>query len=568
MEKKLALQMRGITKRFGSVLANDHVDLDVYEGEILAILGENGCGKTTLMNMIAGIYYPDEGQILIDGKEVIIRSPKDAFDHKIGMIHQHFKLVDLFTAAENIVLGTKEEGRYNIKAVNEEVAKIADRYGFRLDPSKKIYDMSVSEKQTVEIIKVLYRGADILILDEPTAVLTPQEITRLFEVLRRMKADGKSIIIITHKLNEVLEVSDRVAILRKGEHVATVNTKDVNENQLTEMMVGRKIDLNIKRSNPVNAIPRLIVEGLNLYNSEGIQVLKDISFIANGGEILGIAGIAGSGQRELLESISGLQPVASGKITFNNPKKNRPVSFYHKSMKQVRELAAKGAFHDRNMNDVSFDGMRNKAVRKWVESGAVLFREDEVMNLRDKTPLEIRQLGIHLSFVPEDRLGMGLVGSMDITDNMMLRSYRKGPAGFVDRKKPRAQAEEIIRELEVSTPGVNTPVRRLSGGNVQKVLVGREIAYAPKVLMAAYPVRGLDINSSYTIYRLLNQQKENGVAVIYVGEDLDVLLELCDRIMVMNSGKVTGIVDARTATKEEIGLLMTRSDRQQEEVEQ
>ncbi len=564
MERQIALQMRGITKRFGMVLANDHVDLDVYRGEILAVLGENGCGKTTLMNMAAGIYYPDDGQILIDGKEVVIRSPKDAFDHKIGMIHQHFKLVDLFTAAENIVLGLKEEGRYNIKAVNDEVAKIADRYGFHLDPAKKIYDMSVSEKQTVEIIKVLYRGADILILDEPTAVLTPQEITRLFDVLRRMKEDGKSIIIITHKLNEVLEVSDRVAILRKGEHVATVNTMDTNEQQLTEMMVGRKIDLNILRSTPVNAVPRLIVEGLNLYNSEGIQVLKDISFTANGGEILGIAGIAGSGQRELLESISGLQPVASGKITFNNPKKDRPVSFYHKNMKQVRELAEKGAFHDRNMNNVSFHGMRNKAVRKWVESGDVLFREDEVMNLRDKNPLEIRQLGIHLSFVPEDRLGMGLVGSMDITDNMMLRSYRKGRAGFVDRKKPRAQAEQIIRELEVSTPGVSTPVRRLSGGNVQKVLVGREIAYAPKVLMAAYPVRGLDINSSYTIYNLLNQQKENGVAVIYVGEDLDVLLELCDRIMVMNSGRITGIVDARTATKEEIGLMMTQTERREE----
>ena len=564
MEKQIALQMRGITKRFGQILANDHVDLDVYRGEILAVLGENGCGKTTLMNMAAGIYYPDEGQILIDGKEVVIKSPKDAFDHKIGMIHQHFKLVDLFTAAENIVLGLKEEGRYNIKAVNGEVAKIAERYGFHLDPSKKIYDMSVSEKQTVEIIKVLYRGADILILDEPTAVLTPQEITRLFTVLRRMKEDGKSIIIITHKLNEVLEVSDRVAILRKGEHVATINTKVATESLLTEMMVGRKIDLNIQRSTPVNAVPRLIVEGLNLYNSEGIQVLKDISFTANGGEILGIAGIAGSGQRELLESISGLQPVASGKITFNNPKKDRPVSFYHKSMKQVRELAEKGTFHDRNLNDVSFHGMRNKAVRKWVESGDVLFREDEVMNLRDKDPLEIRQLGIHLSFVPEDRLGMGLVGSMDITDNMMLRSYRKGHAGFVDRKKPRAQAEEIIRELGVSTPGVSTPVRRLSGGNVQKVLVGREIAYTPKVLMAAYPVRGLDINSSYTIYNLLNKQKNNGVAVIYVGEDLDVLLELCDRIMVMNSGRITGIVDARTATKEEIGLMMTQTERREE----
>ena len=565
MEKQLALQMRGITKRFGPVVANNHVDLDVYRGEILAVLGENGCGKTTLMNMIAGIYFPDEGQILIDGKEVVIRSPKDAFEHKIGMIHQHFKLVDLFTAAENVVLGTESKEKYNLKAVNAQVAQIAERYGFRLDPAKKIYDMSVSEKQTVEIIKVLYRGADILILDEPTAVLTPQEITRLFDVLRRMKEDGKSIIIITHKLNEVMEVSDRVAILRRGEHVATVNTAETSEVELTEMMVGKKIDLNIHRSMPANAIPRLVVEDLNLYNAEGIHVLKDISFTANGGEILGIAGIAGSGQKELLESISGLQPVESGKITFYNPKKDRPVSFFHKSMKQVRALAEKGAFHDRNLNDVTFHGMSNKAVRKWVQNGDVLFREDEVMNLRDKTPLEIRQLGVHLSFVPEDRLGMGLVGSMDITDNMMLRSYRKGKLGFLNRKKPKAQAEEIIRELEVSTPGVSTPVRRLSGGNVQKVLVGREIAYTPKVLMAAYPVRGLDINSSYTIYNLLNRQKENGVAVIYVGEDLDVLLELCDRIMVINGGAITGIVDARTTTKEEIGLLMTKTDERKEE---
>ena len=565
MEKKIALQMRGITKSFGTVIANDHVDLDVYEGEILAILGENGCGKTTLMNMISGIYYPDEGQILIDGKEVVIRSPKDAFDHKIGMIHQHFKLVDLFSAAENIVLGTKEEGRYNLRAVNAEVAGIAERYGFKLDPAKKVYDMSVSEKQTVEIIKVLYRGADILILDEPTAVLTPQEITRLFDVLRRMKADGKSIIIITHKLNEVLEVSDRVAILRRGEHIATVETKETSESELTEMMVGRKISLNIERSRPVNATPRLVVEGLNVYNNEGIQVLRDISFTANGGEILGIAGIAGSGQRELLEAISGLQHVESGKITFYNPKKDRPVSFYHKNMKQVRALAEQGAFHDRNMNDITFHGMKDKAVRKMVENGEVLFREDEVMNLRDRTPLEIRQLGIHLSFVPEDRLGMGLVGNMDITDNMMLRSYRKGRAGFVDRSRPRAQAEEIIRELQIYTRGLSTPVRKLSGGNVQKVLVGREISYAPKVLMAAYPVRGLDINSSYTIYGLLNQQKEKGVAVIFVGEDLDVLLELSDRILVMNGGRITGTVAARTATKEELGLMVTRSDRQEGE---
>ncbi len=563
-ENKLALQMRGITKQFGNVIANDHVDLDVRRGEILAILGENGCGKTTLMNMIAGIYYPDEGQILIDGKEVMIRSPRDAFDHGIGMIHQHFKLVDLFTAAENIVLGVSEKGCYSLKDVNARVGEIAERYGFRLDPTKKVYDMSVSEKQTVEIIKVLYRGADILILDEPTAVLTPQEITRLFDVLRRMREDGKSIIIITHKLNEVMEVSDRVTILRRGEHIATVRTEETTEEELTQMMVGRKIDLNIHRSEPKDPKPRLFVEHLNLKNAEGIPVLKDVSFTVNGGEILGIAGIAGSGQRELLESISGLQHPESGEIYFLNPKKDRPVTFIHKSMKRVKELAAEDAFHDRNMGAVSFRGMKGRAIRKKVNSGDVLFREDERINLRDRTPLEIRQLGVHLSFVPEDRLGMGLVGSMDMTDNMMLRSYRKGRGEFLNRKKPRALAEEIIRELKVSTPGTSTPVRRLSGGNVQKVLVGREIAFEPKVLMAAYPVRGLDIGSSYTIYDLLNQQKENGVAVIFVGEDLDVLLGLCDRILVMNGGRVTGIVDARSATKEEIGLLMTRTEERKE----
>ena len=560
MQKKIALSMRGITKTFGSVVANNSVDLDVYHGEILAVLGENGCGKTTLMNMLAGIYYPDEGHIYMDGREVVIRSPKDAYALKIGMIHQHFKLVDLFTASENIVLGLKEEGRYNLKSVNERVAEIADRYGFHIEPQKRIYDMSVSEKQTVEIIKMLYRGADILILDEPTAVLTPQEIDRLFDVLRRMKADGKSIIIITHKLHEVLSVSDRVAILRKGEHVGTVETAETNESELTEMMVGKKVSLNIERKDPVNAAPRLLIKHLSCKNEEGRAVVRDVSFTVNGGEIFGIAGIAGSGQKELLEAITGLQPVDSGEIIFINPKKDKPVTFFHKSLKRVCEMAEKDAFHDGAGQPVSFKGKSRSEIRRQVNSGDVLFREDEVMSLRDKTPLQIRSLGIHLSFVPEDRLGMGLVGSMGITDNMMLRSYRKGHAGFVDRKRPLAQAEEIIQELEVITPGVNIPVRRLSGGNIQKVLLGREIAFTPKVLMAAYPVRGLDINSSYLIYNLLNRQKENGVAVIFVGEDLDVLLALCDRIMVINSGAVTGIVDARTATKEEIGLLMTKTD--------
>ncbi len=568
MEKKIALNMRGITKRFGSVVANHNVDLDVYQGEILAVLGENGCGKTTLMNMLAGIYYPDEGKIFKDGKEAVIRSPKDAFDLKIGMIHQHFKLVDLFTAAENIVLGLQEKGRYNLEAVNNRVSEIAEKYGFHIDPQKKIYEMSVSEKQTVEIIKVLYRGADILILDEPTAVLTPQEIDRLFSVLKSMKKDGKSIIIITHKLHEVLAVSDRVAILRKGEHIATVNTDEATESSLTEMMVGKKVSLNIERTDPVNPEPRLHVKGLNCLSPEGLPVVKDVSFTVNSGEILGIAGIAGSGQRELLEAIAGMQPIAGGEIVFINPKKGRPVTFYHKTLKKVKQLAAQNAFHTWNGKPVSFAGMSNSVIRRLVGSGEVLFNEDEVIDLRDRTPLQIRELGIRLSFVPEDRLGMGLVGSMGITDNMMLRSYRKGHAGFVDRKQPRKLAEEIIQELEVNTPGVNTPVRRLSGGNVQKVLLGREIAFAPKVLMAAYPVRGLDINSSYTIYNLLNKQKENGVAVIFVGEDLDVLLELCDRILVINSGAVTGVVDARTATKEEVGLLMTKTDAAEKEAAQ
>ncbi len=500
-----ALEIRNVTKRFGKVVANKDINLTVEKGEILAVLGENGSGKTTLMNMIAGIYHPDEGEILVNGERVVINSPKDAFDLKIGMIHQHFKLVDVFDATENIVLGIDRDKRFNLKEAAKRVADISEKYGFDVDPKKKIYQMSVSEKQTVEIIKVLYRGADILILDEPTAVLTPQETEKLFAVLKRMRSDGKSIIIITHKMHEVLSVSDRVAILRRGEYIDTVITKETNEAELTEMMVGKKVSLNIDRTEPENTADRLMIKGLDLYSEDGIKVLDDISFTAKSGEILGIAGIAGSGQRELLEAIAGLQRVHSGEIIYNNPK-----------------------------------------------TGA-----DE--NLRDKTPMQIRELGVRLSFVPEDRLGMGLVGNMDIVDNMMLRSYRRGRSLFLNRQSPKKLAEDIINDLEIATPGANTPVRRLSGGNVQKVLVGREIASSPTVLMAAYPVRGLDINSSYMIYNLLNQQKKNGVAVIFVGEDLDVLIELCDRIIVVNSGRVTGIADARETTKEELGLLMTKS---------
>jgi len=555
----IALELKNISKRFGDKYANKNVNLTLNKGEILAILGENGSGKTSMVNMIAGIYYPDEGEIFVDGELAVITSPKDAFDHKIGMIHQHFKLVDVFSASENIVHGIKEEGKFNLSEVNKKVAEITEKYGFILDPEKKIHEMSVSEKQTVEIVKVLYRGADILILDEPTAVLTPQEIEKLFNVLRRMREDGKSIIIITHKMNEVMSLSDRVAVMRKGEHIATVITAQTNEKELTEMMMGEKTELNINRTEPKNLKDRLIVKNICSKNADGVKILDDVSFIARSGEILGIAGIAGSGQRELLEAIAGLKHIDSGEIIFNRPKKNLPVSFYHKSFAEVVKLAAEGKFHYEDGTAVDFTGMPHSKIRALVNEGKVLFNDDEVMNLRDKTPLQIREIGVRLSFVPEDRLGMGLVGNMDIVDNIMLRSYKRGKSIFLDRNKPHDLAMELIDELNIVTPDEYTPVRKLSGGNIQKVLVGREISATPSVFMAAYPVRGLDINASYCIYNLLNKQKEQGVAVIFVGEDLDVLIELCDRILVIAAGQVTGIVDARKATKEEIGLLMTKN---------
>ena len=501
-----AVRMEHISKVFGSIRANEDVTLNIYRGEILSLLGENGSGKTTLMNMLSGIYFPDAGSIFVDGKPVSIRSPKDAFDLHIGMIHQHFKLVDILTAAENIVLGLNESFMLNLKRVHAEVKRICEKYGFDLDPDKKVYDMSVSEKQTLEIIKVLYRGADILILDEPTAVLTPQETEKLFDVMRNMKADGKSIVIITHKLHEVMSISDRVSVLRKGHFIGDVMTKDTDPQQLTDMMVGHAVKLNIERPEPKDLRECLNVKDLSVVDAEGVTKLSHVSFTAYGGEILGIAGVAGSGQKELLEVIAGLQPAQKGSSVIYTD------------------------------------------------------RDGKVSSLIGKSPLEIKKLGVHLAFVPEDRLGMGLVGNLDIPDNMLIRTYTEGSGMFVSMKRPRRLAEEIVKELEVVTPGISTPVRKLSGGNVQKVLVGREILGDPSLMMSAYAVRGLDINTSHMIYRLMNEQKARGTAVIFVGEDLDVLLELCDRIMVLCAGRISGIVDGRTATKEQVGLMMTHLD--------
>ncbi len=504
MESGIAVQMKDITKTFGEVVANHNVSIDIRKGEILSLLGENGSGKTTLMNMLSGIYYPDSGAIYVDGSPVSINSPKTAYDYGIGMIHQHFKLVDIFTATENVVLGLKEKGKLHHKAIAAKITEICSKYGFELDPEQKVYNMSVSQKQTLEIIKVLYRGADILILDEPTAVLTPQETDKLFAVIRNMRKNGKAIVIITHNLHEVLAVSDRVTVLRKGEYVGTVNTAEATENSLTEMMVGKKVELNIDRAKPVDSKKRLEVRNISCYNKDGILALDHINFDVYSGEILGIAGISGCGQKELLEAIAGLQHVEEGgSITYYAPNQEAP------------------------------------------------------LEIVGENPRKIKDKGIVLSFVPEDRLGMGLVGSMGMTENMMLKDYNNGSSFFLNFKEPRQKAERVKENLEVITPDISTPLKTLSGGNVQKVLVGREIGSDPSVLMTAYAVRGLDINTSYTIYNLLNEQKKKGVAVIYVGEDLDVLLELADRILVLCGGRVNGVLDGRTTTKEEVGLRMT-----------
>lgn len=484
-----AIALRGLTKSFGTVKANDRIDMDVEKGEILALLGENGSGKTTLMNMLSGIYQPDSGTIYLSGVPVTIRSPRDAIDLGIGMIHQHFKLVDVFTARDNILLGGK-------KGELTDVDALCDSLKLNVDLDKPVYSMSVSEKQTVEIVKVLARGADILILDEPTAVLTPQEIDALFVILRKMRDSGKAIIIITHKLDEVLAISDRVTVLNKGKSVGTVETHLTDRYALTELMVGRAVNLDINRLKVKRGKPILDVHHLCATAEDGRSLLDDVSFQLHSGEILGIAGVAGSGQKVLCEAITGLQSITGGAILMEN------------------------------------------------------------QNLVNLSPREIIRRGISMAFIPEDRLGMGLVGSMNIPDNLILKNYRDQKGMFLNRSEARKEAADMVKKLSIVTPSLSTPVQKLSGGNVQKVLLGREINAQPLVLITAYPVRGLDIGASMMIYDMLNEQKEKGVGVLFIGEDLDVLLSLCDRVMVMCHGKVTAVVSAKGTTKSELGMYM------------
>lgn len=490
------ISMKNINKSFGKVVANKNINLSVRKGEIHSLLGENGAGKSTLMSMLSGVYTPDSGSIFVKDKEVRFASPKDAINAGIGMIYQHFKLIDVLTAKENIILGQKNSLFLNQKVLTEKIREMSVRFGLDIDPDKKVYNMSVGEKQTLEILKVLYRGAEILILDEPTAVLTPQETEKLFKVMNRMKEEGCAVIFITHKMNEVMEVSDRITVLRKGETVETVEKESTSPKLLTELMMGCPVDLSIKRIETEKSKVAMEVRNLSAFNVEGVKKLKEISFSIHAGEILGVAGIAGSGQKELCEALAGLYPVKDGEIIF------------------------------------------------------------EKENLVGKSPSEIIAKGVSMSFIPEDRLGMGLVASMDIVDNIVLKLYRRQKGLFINRKPAEQKAKEIINRLSIQTPGMNHPVRMLSGGNIQKVLLGRELDTKPQVLITAYPVRGLDINSCHTIYDILNEEKQKGVAVLYIGEDLDVLLELCDRIMVICDGEITGIVDARNSSKEEIGLMM------------
>ena len=497
LENKIPyIQMKNITKVFGKVVANNNVNLEVYGGEIHALLGENGAGKSTLMNMLSGVYTPDGGSIFIHGVEKKFTSPKDAIGAGIGMIYQHFKLVENMTAVENIMLGQKGklflDKKKNLKKINE----IIEKFGLEVNLNKSVYEMSVGEKQNLEILKVIYRGANILILDEPTAVFTPQESKKLFKIMDKMRKEGCAVIFITHKMDEVMSMSDRITVLRKGETVETLNKSESNPKELTDLMVGRSVDLSIKNVPFKEGAKVLEVNNLKVLSEDKIEVVKDISFNVRSGEIIGIAGIAGSGKKELCEAIDGIQKVESGEIIF------------------------------------------------------------EGENIVDKSAREIIIKGISMSFIPEDRLGMGLVASMDMVDNLLLKSYQKEKGFFINKKPIEEKAKEMVRKLEIKTPSIHHPIKYLSGGNIQKILLGRELSLYPKLLIMAYPVRGLDINTCYTIYDLINEEKEKGNSVIYIGEDLDVLMELCDRIMVMYDGRVTGIVDANSTTKEELGMLM------------
>jgi ABC-type uncharacterized transport system ATPase subunit len=499
----ILVEMLGITKRFPGVLANDHIDFDVKAGEIHALLGENGAGKSTLMSVLSGLYRADKGEIYIKGQKVNLRSPRDAIDLGIGMVHQHFMLIEPHTVAENITLGLKTP-RFFLDTANTErrITELSRQYGLQVDPRARIWQLSVGEQQRVEILKMLYRGADILILDEPTAVLTPQEVEELVTTLRRMAADGHAVIFISHKLDEVMSISDRVTVLRHGKVVASVNTAETSKEELARMMVGREVLFRVEKKAVELGEAVLKVEGLRALSDKGLPALKDIAFTIREGEILGVAGVAGNGQRELAEVITGLRKVTGGCIFI-------------------------------------------------VECDTTNCSPREV----------IRQ---QVSHVPEDRLGMGLVPNLALSDNIILKGYRQPPLAkgpFLDRLSIRNFVARLIETFQIATPTQETPVKLLSGGNLQRTILAREISIGPRLMVAVHPTRGLDIGATESVRNLLLEQRENGAAILLISEDLEELLAISDRIAVMYEGDIMGIVPAEGADIGEIGLMMAGAKR-------
>lgn len=497
------IEMRGITKSFPGVLANDNINFSVMPGEIHALLGENGSGKSTLMSILSGLYRPDAGTILSKGDEISFRSPKDAINAGIGMVHQHFKLVDTFTVAENIILGDKRIPFFlNRQKIVDKIVDMAEEYGLGIDPEAFVWQLSVGERQRVEIIKMLYRGSQVLVLDEPTAVLTPQEARELFLNLKKMTAGGRSVVLITHKLHEVMEVADRVTVLRAGRTMVTLGREDITEKELAWQMVGRDVVLRYKREKIEPGRPVLELQGVSALNDQGRPGLKDISLLLREGEILGIAGVAGNGQRELAEVLAGL---------------------------------------------------------RWVTSGQILIDGEMVTNL---SPREISDRGV--SYVPEDRLGMGLVPELGAAENLMLKNYRKsGLSGKWLIRYPQAEAaaEKMIGEFDVRMANPRRPVKLLSGGNLQKLLLAREISANPRLLLVVYPARGLDVGATEAVHRLLLAQRSEGAAILLISEDLEEIFKLSDRIGVLFEGSLQAVLPSEHTGPEEIGLLMMGADR-------
>jgi simple sugar transport system ATP-binding protein len=490
--------MRGITKRFPGVLANDHVDLEVYPGEVMALLGENGAGKSTLMNVLSGLYRPDEGEILIHGWPVHLHSPRDAIAHGIGMVHQHFMLVETLTVAENVILGLDTVGWVpRMEEVHRQIEALSEQYGLRVDPTAYIWQLSVGEQQRVEILKLLYRGADILILDEPTAVLTPQESADLSRTLRRMADEGKAVIFITHKLDEVMAFADRVTVLRAGKVVATLRTAETNKVELARLMVGREVLFRLEKRTCQPGEVALEVKDLQALNDKGLPALRGVSFQICAGEILGIAGVAGNGQRELAEVITGLRRATGGSVR--------------------------------------------------------VYGRD----ITNRSPREIIEAGI--SHIPGDRVGVGLVPNLPISDNLAMKAYRHPPLArgpLLDRSAMRDFARRLVEAFRIATPSPQTPARLLSGGNQQRVVLAREITASKGILVAVYPTRGLDVGATEAVRKALLEERDKGAAILLISEDLDELMQLSDRIAVLYEGQVMGVVVPEETTPEAIGLMM------------